>query len=53
MRLYGYLGTELAKTVTAGNPYQQWIITYSGSDFQALVTRLGSLLTHGGRQPGG
>ena len=44
MRLYGYLGTELAKTVTAGNPYQQWIITYSGSDFQALVTRLGSLL---------
>ena len=44
MRLYGYLGTELAKTVTAGNPYQQWITTYGGSDFQALVTRLESLL---------
>ena len=40
MRLYGYLGTELAKTITAGNPYQQWITTYSGSDFQALVTRM-------------
>jgi thiaminase/transcriptional activator TenA len=44
MRLYGYLGTELAKTVTAVNPYQQWITTYSDSDFQALVTRIGSLL---------
>ena len=44
MRLYGYLGTELAKTVRADNPYQQWIATYSGSDFQALVTRLESLL---------
>src|SRR5680860_1912810 len=29
MRLYGYLGSELAKTVVAGNPYQQWITTYS------------------------
>jgi len=44
MRLYGYLGTELAKTVVARNPYQQWITTYSGSDFQALVTRVESLL---------
>ena len=44
MRLYGYLGTELAKTVVASNPYQQWITTYSGSDFQALVTRVESLL---------
>jgi thiaminase len=44
MRLYGYLGTELAKTIGAGNPYQQWIATYSGADFQALVTRVESLL---------
>lgn len=44
MQLYGYLGTELAKTVVAGNPYQQWITTYSGSDFHALVTRVESLL---------
>jgi thiaminase (transcriptional activator TenA) len=44
MRLYSYLGTELANTVTAGNPYQEWITAYSGSDFQALVTQLESLL---------
>jgi thiaminase (transcriptional activator TenA) len=44
MRLYGYLGTELAKTVGAGNPYQQWVTTYSGADFQAVVTRVESLL---------
>lgn len=44
MRLYAYLGTMLAKTVTANNPYRQWIDTYSGADFQALVTHLESLL---------
>lgn len=44
MRLYGYLGTELAKTVGAGSPYQSWIATYGGPDFQALVTRVESLL---------
>lgn len=44
MRLYGYLGAELANTVTAGNPYQEWITTYSGSDFQALIKQLESLL---------
>jgi len=27
----------------AGNPYQQWIATYSGADFQALVTRVESV----------
>lgn len=44
MQLYGFLGTELAKTVTANNPYQDWIDTYSGSDFGALITQLESLL---------
>jgi len=44
MRLYAYLGAELAKTPVAGNPYQDWIAAYSGSDFQALVTHLESLL---------
>ena len=44
MRLYDYLGTELAKTVGADNPYQQWITTYSGPDFHVLVTRVESLL---------
>jgi thiaminase/transcriptional activator TenA len=44
MRLYAYLGTMLAKTVTPGNMYQQWIDTYSSPEFQALVTHLESLL---------
>ena len=44
MRLYGYLGTELAQTVGVGNPYQSWIATYSSSDFQALVKQVESLL---------
>ena len=44
MRLYGYLGTELAETVGAGNPYQSWIATYSSPDFQALVKQVESLL---------
>ena len=44
MRLYGYLGTELAQTVGAGNPYQPWIATYSSPEFQALIARVESLL---------
>ena len=40
MRLYGYLGTELARTVGAGIPYQPWIAAYSSPDFQALIARL-------------
>ena len=44
MRLYGYLGTELAQTVGTENPYQSWIATYSSPDFQALIVRVESLL---------
>ena len=44
MRLYGYLGTELAQTVGTENPYQSWIATYSSPDFQALIARVESLL---------
>lgn len=44
MRLYGYLGNHLAETVFAGNPYQPWIATYSGPDFQFLVKQVESLL---------
>ena len=44
MRLYGYLGSELAKRPAAGNPYQDWIATYSSNDFGELVTRLETLL---------
>lgn len=44
MRLYGYLGNELAKNPHAGNPYQEWIATYSSGDFGELVLRLETLL---------
>ena len=46
MRLYGYLGTGLAKTKGAvkDNPYQDWVATYSGPDFGGLITQLESLL---------
>ena len=44
MRLYGYLGGELAKTPVIGNLYQEWITTYSSNDFGELVTRLETLL---------
>lgn len=44
MRLYAYLGTKLATSVTPGNPYQHWIDTYSSPDFEALVTQVESLL---------
>lgn len=44
MRLYGYLGTSLAETLVAGNPYQAWIAAYSGPDFQCLVEQVESLL---------
>ena len=44
LRLYGYLGHELAKNPRAGNPYQEWIATYSSDDFGALVARLETLL---------
>ena len=44
MRLYEYLGAELAKRPVAGNPYQEWIATYSSKDFAELATRLETLL---------
>jgi thiaminase/transcriptional activator TenA len=45
MRLYGHLGTELAKTIGAGNPYQQWFTTYSGPNFLGFVVRVKSYWT--------
>ena len=44
MRLYGFLGTELAQTMGTKNPYQSWIATYSSPHFQAMIARVESLL---------
>jgi len=44
MRLYAYLGTELADHDDDGNPYREWIRTYASPDFAALAARLERLL---------
>lgn len=48
MRLYAYLGRELAREVPepsrASHPYRDWIETYSASDFQSSTAQLESLL---------
>ena len=44
MRLYAYLGQELAREDHSQNPYREWIETYSSDEFEALAVELESLL---------
>ncbi len=44
MRLYAYLGQELALWDHSQNPYRQWIDTYSSAEFEALAAELELLL---------
>ena len=45
MRLYAFLGQELAATGDhPGNPYRQWIETYSSVEFDHLAEKLETLL---------
>ncbi len=44
MRLYAYLGQELALAGHSQNPYREWIETYSSEKFEALAAGLESLL---------
>jgi thiaminase/transcriptional activator TenA len=44
MRLYAYLGQELALGDHFQNPYREWIDTYSSAEFEALAAELESLL---------
>ncbi len=44
MRLYAYLGRSLSQHRHASNPYQHWIDTYGGNDFEGLAVELESLL---------
>jgi thiaminase/transcriptional activator TenA len=44
MRLYAYLGQELAREDHSQNPYREWIETYSSDEFEALAAELESLL---------
>ncbi len=43
MRLYAYLGRELSPAAP-GNPYRDWIETYSSADFASLAGELEALL---------
>lgn len=45
MRLYAWLGRELARApAVSGNPYAEWIATYSSAEFAALADELDRLL---------
>jgi thiaminase/transcriptional activator TenA len=44
MRLYAYLGNELASVVHDGHPYAAWIATYSSPDFESLARQLEELV---------
>lgn len=44
MRLYHHLGGELKRSGAENNPYQDWIDTYSGSEFAELTRTIEALL---------
>jgi thiaminase/transcriptional activator TenA len=44
MRLYAYLGGELAQTYGEHHPYRRWVEAYSGQEFGRLAGRLETLL---------
>jgi thiaminase/transcriptional activator TenA len=44
MRLYDYLGHQLAGDTKPENPYREWVETYSSAEFETLARRLEGLL---------
>jgi thiaminase (transcriptional activator TenA) len=44
MRLYAYLGQQLAAQTTPDSPYREWVMTYSSPRFEALARRVEGLL---------
>lgn len=50
MRLYVFLGTELARERGVGGPYGDWIKTYSSPEIGALGAKLESLLDRVARE---
>ena len=44
MRLYAYLGQELAKSGNPSHQYQDWIATYSSDEFEPLAQQLEALV---------
>ncbi|GAX37547.1 TenA family protein [Nodularia sp. NIES-3585] len=46
MRLYAFLGQQLAREGIPNHQYADWIRTYSSADFQPLTQQLESLVEH-------
>jgi thiaminase (transcriptional activator TenA) len=44
MRLYAFLGQQLAAHTKPDSPYREWVETYSSGEFEALARRLEGLL---------
>ena len=44
MRLYAYLGQQLAAQTKPDSAYREWVMTYSSEQFEALARRLEVLL---------
>jgi len=44
MRLYAYLGQQLAVHIKPDNPFREWVMAYSNAPFEALARRLEGLL---------
>jgi thiaminase (transcriptional activator TenA) len=44
MRLYAYLGQQLAAQTKPDSPYREWVMTYSSAQFEALARRVEGLL---------
>ncbi|MGH9208733.1 MAG: TenA family protein, partial [Acidimicrobiales bacterium] len=44
MRLYAYLGQQLAAQTKPNSPYREWVMTYSSPQFEALARRVEGLL---------
>ena len=51
MRLYAWLGQQLAPKLDPDSPYREWVETYSSPDVQALAARLEALLDRYGGEP--
>ncbi len=51
MRLYAWLGQQLAPKVNPDSPYREWVETYSSPDVEALAARLEALLDRYGGEP--
>jgi len=44
MRLYAFLGQQLAPKLNPQSPYREWVETYASADTEALASRLEALL---------